>query len=115
MKPTLHLEQEGQSEEDKQRLGPNFWSSVSVLSNLPADSKIKQRATLLDGEEVRVRIDLSELKWGQSILSISPSENICDLVPRGNYSLYSELELEGEKDSKVFKKVKSNELSVQVK
>lgn len=110
-KPTLNLEAEGQSEEAKKRLGPNYWSWISILAALPADSQIRRREILLDGEEVSVRLDLSKLDWGHSILSGYPSKTVFPTVPGGRYILSFEFDA---KEGKEFQTLKSNELYIQV-
>jgi len=91
-KPTLNLEAEGQTEEDKKRFGPNYWSWISFLARLPRNSEIRRRETLLDGEEISVRLNLSKLDWGHSILSGYPSKSVFPTVPRGRYILSFEVQ-----------------------
>jgi hypothetical protein len=110
-KPTLNLEAEGQTEEAKKRLGTNYWSWISILTSLPANSEIKRRETLLDGEEISVRLNLSKLDWGHSILSGYPSKSVFPTVPGGRYILYFDFEA---REGKKYHKLKSNELNIEV-
>lgn len=110
-KPTLRLERAGQSENEKQTLGSNFWSWISFLSNLPADSPVRRRGTLLGGEKISIRLNLSELKWGKSILSGYPSKTVFRSIPSGRYELFLECNITREI---MVRKAKSNILSVRV-
>ena len=107
---TLRLEKSGQTEEDKEKLGPNFYSWISLESELP-DSDIKRRGTLLQGEEVSLRLELSQRRWGHSILSGYPSKSTYLEIPDGKYDLFVDVEvMEGNKGTKV----RSGVLSVRV-
>lgn len=107
---TLRLEMAGQTEEQKKRLGPNFWSKI-LASDLVPESDIKQRGTLLEGEEVSMQLDLSQLNWGHSILSGYPSRSTYATIPKGQYELFIEREV---KDGKKHEKVRSNVISIRV-
>ena len=107
---TLKLEMAGQTEEQKKRLGPNFWSWIPT-SDLVPESDIKQRGTLLQGEEVSMQLDLSQLKWGRSILSGLPAKGLIPSIPNGQYELFIEREV---RDGNKSEKVRSNVISIRV-
>jgi hypothetical protein len=107
---TLRLEKSGQTEEAKKKVGPNFYTWISLDSELP-DSDIKRRGTLLQGEEVSLRLELSQRKWGHSILSGYPSKSVYLEIPDGQYDLFVDVEvMEGNKGTKV----RSGVLSIRV-
>lgn len=108
---TLRLEMVGQTEEQKKKLGPNFWSWVSLPPELLQDTEIKQRGSLLQGEHITIQLDMSQLKWGQSILSGYPSRSTFTLIPEGQYDLFVESEA---KDGNKSGKVRSNVISIRV-
>ena len=108
---TLRLEKAGQTEADKKKLGPNFYTRIALDSELP-DSDIKRRGTLLQGEEVSIRFELSQRSWGQSILSGYPSKSTYLEIPRGQFDLFVDVEvMEGNKGTKVHSRVLSVRIS----
>jgi hypothetical protein len=106
---TLKLEMAGQTEEQKKKVGPNFWSPIFLTADVLPDSDIKKRGTLLEGEQISIPLELSQLKWGQSLLSGYPSRGGFAAIPGGQYDLLVECEItEGSKS----KKVRSSVLSI---
>jgi hypothetical protein len=102
------LEKENQTVKERRSLGPNFWAPVSIRKYIVSENKrnFDTEFYLRPGEKIKMEIDLLQLKWQQSLLSIYPNKKLHDIVPKDIYDLYFQFQIK-EKDGK-YKTFKSN-------
>lgn len=93
----LFLEKQGQTDKDKQALGPNYWAPGTTRfmpGYQPPPSK--QKIRIAPNQTISFSIRLNDLKWGQILLSVYPHKGLGELLEPGSYDLGIELSVVGE-------------------
>jgi len=93
----------------------SVWAFVPLQKNLSSASDQMAKSYVAIGDKVGVDVDLSALKWGESLSSIAPSQKLRKLLPSGDYVFFVEIKLKDtEKGEGFVKTFKSNELTIHV-
>jgi hypothetical protein len=86
---SVHLRKQGSTHP-----GDEFWAPIDVATGRPLPLERSRRTWRLEpGQTVGHRLDLSRLKWNQSIGALWPDWPLREVVPSGRYRAWVEIHL----------------------
>lgn len=92
--------------------------SYRSIVYLGSDSEFVKKKVLEKGEKIELKIDITDIGWGDASLSYFPGNNLFELVPQGKYELYTEMtssKHENNINNRLFVQIQSNTIKVSVK